>query len=169
MVEASRRTVATPERLARQRSTLAGLLPTAEDVVPIGPNFIATAATFVFLLVAPTLCLWLFEEIWKDDVADDPIAAYLLRVDLPRTALQAASGAGAFLLIATILQVWRHHRPLPAYRPVLFALLIAWVWVIPEAIARGGSVVSGAVIGSALAVAFAIQWGLTVHLVRVLD
>lgn len=169
MVPANRKMAASPEAVRRERLAIAGPPPSAWDIVTIGPNLMAAGVTFFFLMIAPTLCLMIFEDIWKDGVVDDPIAAYFLLIDLEWTILLAAAGAGLFLLAVAFLQVWRRWKPFPAYRPVLVALLIAWVWIIPEAVARGGSVVSGGVIGTALALAFAIQWGLSVYFDSVLD
>ncbi len=169
MVVTNRNRAASPEALAQEPRVDARLRRSAWDVLTMGANLMAAGFTFLFLMIAPTLCLMILEDIWKDDVALDPIAAYLLLIDLEWTVFQAAAGAGLFLLATAFLQVWRYHRPFPVYRPILVALLVAWVWIIPEAVARGGSIVSGGVIGTALALAFAIQWGLCVSLDRAFD
>ncbi len=169
MVQANRKMAVSGEALASEGRVVADLRRSAWDVTTIGASLMAAGFTFLFLMIAPTLCLMIFEDIWKDDAALDPITAYLLLIDLEQTVFLAAAGAGLFLLAVVLLQVWRHHRPFPAYRPILVALLIAWVWIIPEALARGGSIVSGGVIGTALALAFAIQWGLSVAFDRALD
>lgn len=139
------------------------------DVVPVVPNLVATAAGFVALMAAPSLCLMLFEAIWEDAILDDQVASNFLLVTLEESFAGAILGAGVFLLIGAALQVWRHHRPFPAYRPILVVLLLAWALIIPEALARGGSVVSGGIVGAAVALAFAIQWGLAIGLDHIID
>lgn len=157
--------------LASDRGTLPAVRPTvsAGDVVPIGPNLWATVATFAFLVAAPSICLRALEAIWEDAIGEDGVASLFVLANPEEILINAAAGALLLLLIGAILQVWQHQRPFPARWPLLLALPIAWGLIIPEALWRGGTVVSGSIVGAALALAFIIQWGIIVLLDELMD
>src|SRR5437660_1734202 len=69
------------------------------------------------------------------------------------------AGALLFLVIGIILQAWQARRPFAARRPALLAFPIAWALIVPETLLRGGSLLAGAVVATAVALAFAVQWG----------
>lgn len=139
------------------------------DIIPIGPNLLAALASFIALLCAPWVALNLLHAVRQQDVAMDRVASLFLLADLRDLLLNAAAGALAFLLIGVVLQVWQSHRPFPAWWPVLLAFAVAWGLLVPESLLQGGSVVSGAVVASALALAFAMHWVVLIVLCDAMD
>jgi hypothetical protein len=136
----------------------------ALDVVPIGPNLFATLASFVALLVAPRICLHILDGLWEDAIGEDHVAMLFVLANLEETLVIAAVGALLFLVIGIVLQVWWHHRPFALRAPIWLAFPIAWGMIMPESLLRGGSLVSGALIGSAVALVFAVHWEMLVFL-----
>jgi hypothetical protein len=141
----------------------------ASDVIPIGPNLFATLASFVALSVAPRICLHILDGLWEDAIGEDHVATLFVLANLEETLVIAAVGALFFLVIGIILQAWWHHRPFELRRPILLAFPIAWALIMPESLWRGGSLVSGALIGSAVALAFAVHWEMLVFLNESMD
>jgi hypothetical protein len=127
-------------------------------VVPIVPNLLATFAGFLALMIAPWICLQIHLAILEDAIEDDRVAALFVLASLEETAVIAVLGSLLFLVVGIILQAWQYHRPFPSRWPALLAFPIAMGLLMPEALLRGGSAVSGAVIGAALAVAFGVHW-----------
>ncbi len=137
---------------------------TVGDVFPLLPNLTAAIVGFVSLMLAPWVCLHILTGVWEDAIWDDQIAGRFVVADLEETLIIAVGGAFLFFVIGAIVQVWQHHRPFPSRWPVFLAFPIAWVLLVPEALLRGGSLLSGAVVGSAIAAAFGIQWATFVYL-----
>jgi hypothetical protein len=160
-----------PERPGRDRRLPPATRPTAAagDIVPIGPNLAAAIVGFVCLAAVPWICLHILVAIWEDAIGVDRVAGLFILADFEQTLIVAAVGALLFLVIGAILQVWQFRHPFPSRRPILLALPIAWGLLMPEALMRGGSLLSGAVVGAAVALAFGIQWAAVVYLREAMD
>jgi hypothetical protein len=142
---------------------------TAGDIVPLGPNLIAAFVGFVGLSAVPWVCLHVLVAIWEDAIGDDQVAGLFILADFERTLVIAVVGALLFLVIGAILQFWQYHHPFPSRRPAFLAFPIAWGLLMPEALMRGGSLLSGAVVGTAIALAFGVQWAAVVYLREAMD
>ena len=141
----------------------------AGDIFPLAPNLAAAIVGFVCLAAVPWVCLHVLAAIWEDAIGDDQVAGLFILADFEQTLVVAVVGALLFLVIGAILQFWQYHRPFPSRRPAFLAFPIAWGLLMPEALMRGGSLLSGAVVGTAIAVAFGIQWAAVVCLRETLD
>jgi hypothetical protein len=141
----------------------------AGDGFPLAPNFLSTIVGFVCLMAAPWVCLHIVEAAWEEAIGNDPIAALFIMPSLEEALVIAAVGTLLFLVIGAVLQVWQYHRPFPSRWPVFLAFPIAWGLFVPEALLRGGSLLTGALIGSAIAVAFSFQWATLVWLREAMD
>jgi hypothetical protein len=141
----------------------------AGDVIPLVPNVLSTIVGFVCLMGAPWICLHVLATLWQDAIGDDRVASLFLLASLEETLVIAVVGALLFLVIGAILQVWQYRRPFPSRWPVLLAFPILWGLLVPEALLRGGSLLSGFVVGSAIATTFGIQWATLVYLREALD
>jgi hypothetical protein len=141
----------------------------AGDVFPLVPNLIATIVGFVCLMAVPWICLHVLWALWEDAIGEDRIAGLFILADWEETLIIAVVGALLFLVIGAILQAWQYQRPFSSRWPALLAFPIAWGLLVPEALVRGGSLLSGAVVGSALALAFSIQWAALVYLREAMD
>jgi hypothetical protein len=141
----------------------------ARDIVPIGPNLIATVVGFAFLTAAPTVCLHALEALWEDAIGEDQVARLFVLATWEQTFAIASVGALLFLVIGIILQAWQFHRPFASRWPALLAFPLAWGVIVPETVLRGGSSASGTVVASAIALVFAVQWGSLVILRETMD
>ena len=63
-----------------------------------------------------------------------------------------------FLVIGIALQVWQYRRGFSSWRPLVLAFPIVGLLLVPEALARGGTVRGWAVLGMAIALAFWVHW-----------
>jgi hypothetical protein len=113
--------------------------------------------------------LRVLDALWEEAIGEDRVAGLFILANFEETLVIAVVGALLFLVIGAILQVWQYHRPFPSRWPVFLAFPIAWGLLVPEALLRGGSLLSGAVVGSAIALAFATQWASLVYLREALD
>jgi hypothetical protein len=141
----------------------------ATDIVPIGPNLIALTVGFACLTAAPTVCLHTLEVLWEDAIGDDQVASFFVMASWEQTLAFASAGAPLFLVIGLILQAWQHRRQFGSRWPALLAFPIAWGLIMPETVLRGGTLLSGAVVASAVALVFALQWGSLVLLRETMD
>ncbi len=141
----------------------------ARDIVPPGPNILATFVGLACLAAAPTICLHTLESLWEDAIGEDRVASYFILAPWEETLFMAVAGALLFLVIGLILQAWQHRRPFESRWPAILAFPIAWALIVPETLLRGGPLVSGAVVASAVALAFAVQWGSLVLLRETMD
>ena len=130
----------------------------ALDVVPVWPNLFATLTSFVALMTAPWICLHTLEGLWEDAIGEDAVATYFVLANLQETLVIATVGALFFLVIGLILQAWQFQWPFPSRWPIFLAFPIAIGLIVPESLLRGGSFISGVVVGSTVALAFAIHW-----------
>lgn len=144
---------AAPLRTSRVR-------PYALDIIPIGPNVFATISSFICLVFAPWICLYTLHAVWGGAIIEDHLAGYLIPTGLRETLTNAAIGAALFLVIGAILQTWDYIRPFPSRLPTFLAFPIVWALLVPEVLLAGGSVICGAVVGAAMATAFAVHWGM---------
>lgn len=156
---------ANPEAADRRGTSAASpptsrVRPYALDIVPIGPNLFAAISAFIVLLAAPWFCLSILEAVWEEAIGQDQVANHLILVGPEEAILNAAVGAALFVVIGAILQTWHYLRPFPSRLPIVLAFPIAWAFIMPEALLAGGSVLSGAVVGTAIALAFAVHWGM---------
>jgi hypothetical protein len=144
----------------------------ATDIVPIGPNLIALIMGFTCLMAAPTVCLHTLEAVWDDaivEIVQEPVGNYLVLASWDQFLLYSAAGAILFLVIGLILQALQHRRPFASRWPTLLAFPIAWGLIVPETVLRGGTLLSGAIVATAVALAFAVQWGSLVILRETMD
>jgi hypothetical protein len=141
----------------------------ATDIVPIGPNLIAMIVGFAFLTATPTLCLHTLGSLWEDAIGEDRVASYFVMASWEESFAIACVGAPLFLVIGIILQAWQARRPFASRLPALLAFPTAWGLIVPETMLRGGSPASGAVVASAIALVFAVQWGSLVILRETMD
>jgi hypothetical protein len=153
-----------PDQILMQRPGVA-----VGDVLPLGPNLIATIVGFFCLLATPWICLHVLATIWADAIGDDRVAGLFILATFEDSVNIAAIGALLFLVIGAILQAWQYHRPFSSRWPVYLALPITWGLFVPEALMRGGSLLSGVVVGSMLALSFGIQWATLVYLREAMD
>jgi hypothetical protein len=130
----------------------------AHHVIPIVPNLLATFAGFLAMLIAPWICVQIHLAILEDAIEEDHFAGLFVLATLEQASLIAALGSLLFLVIGIILQAWQYHRPFPSRWPVMLAFPISLGLLIPEALLRGGSVITGAVVGAVLAAAFGVYW-----------
>ena len=137
---------------------------TAAEVVPLGPNVFAVCVCFAFLMAAPWICLEIQAKFWEDTIDEDPIANRFLATSVEESLVIAVVGSLLFLVIGVILQAWQSHRPFPSRWPLIFACPIAWVLLVPDALLRGGSVLSGVIVGTVAALAFGVYWVTLVYL-----
>lgn len=156
---------ANPEAADRRGTSAASppssrVRPYALDIVPIGPNLFATISSFIGLMVAPWFCVRTLEAVWEDAIGQDQVANDLILAGPEETLIHAAVGAAFFLVIGAVLQTWHYVRPFPSRLPIVLGFPIAWALLCPEALLGGGSVPSGAVVGTAIALAFAVHWGM---------
>jgi hypothetical protein len=150
--------------LAERRAVSAG------DVLPLGPNFVATMVGFLCLMAAPSVCLQVLAALWEEEaIGENHVAALFVVADVEETLVIAAVGAVSFLVVGAILQAWQYQRPFRSRWPVFLAFPIAWGLLVPEAWMRGGSLLSGALVGTAIALAFSIQWATLVYLREAMD
>jgi hypothetical protein len=155
---------------ARDHDPFRGRRPaTAAEIVPIGPNLIALIVGFGCLMAAPTVCLHLLEAVWEDAIGEDQVASLFILASWEETFAIAAVGAPLFLVIGIILQAWQARRPFASRWPAIVAFPIAWGLIVPETLIRGGSSLSGAVVASAVALVFSMQWGSVVVLRETMD
>lgn len=141
----------------------------ATDIVPIGPNLIALIVGFTCLMAAPTVCLHTLESLWDYAIVEDPAGSFLALASWDQFLVHSLAGALLFLVIGLILQAWQHRRPFASRWPALLAFPIAWALIVPETVWRGGTLLSGAVIATAVALVFAVQWGSLVLLRETMD
>jgi hypothetical protein len=141
----------------------------ASEVVPIGANVFATFASFLVLLAAPWICLQILESLWDDAIGEDPVATLFVLANPEETLIIAAVGAAFFLVIGIILQAWWYHRPFSLQWPIILAFPIALGLIVPESLLRGGSLVTGTIVGVAVALAFTVHWRVLMHLSEALD
>ncbi len=139
------------------------------DVLPFVPNLLATFAGFLALMAAPFICLQIHQMILEDALEEDRFVGLFVDATLEQTAVIALVGSFLFLVIGIILQAWQHHRPFPSAWPVVLAFPIAVGLLMPETLLRGGTVLTGAVVGGAIAVAFGVHWVALVVLREELD
>jgi hypothetical protein len=141
----------------------------ARDVLPIAPNLFATFAGFVALMVAPFICLQIHQIILEDAIDEDRFAGLFIDATLEQAAVIAVVGSFLFLVIGIILQAWQYHRPFPSAWPVVLAFPIAVGLLMPETLLRGGTALTGAIVGLAIAAAFGVHWVALVILREELD
>jgi hypothetical protein len=141
----------------------------ASEIVPIGPNLFATFASFVALLAAPWISQQILLGLWDDAIGEDPVATLFVLANLEESFLIAAAGAAFFLVVGVILQAWWHQRPYSVRWPVVLAFPIALGLIVPESLMRGGSLISGVVVGLAVALVFVVHWRVLVHLSETMD
>jgi len=141
----------------------------ARDIVPIGPNLIALIVGFTCLMASPTVCLHTLESLWDYAIVEDPVGSFLVLASWDQFLVNSAAGALLFLVIGLILQAWQHRRPFASRWPAVLAFPIAWGLIVPETILRGGTLLSGAVVATAIALVFAVQWGSLVLLRETMD
>jgi hypothetical protein len=143
--------------------------PAALDVVPIGPNLLATLAGFVFLMAAPWVNFQVLSILSADWILEDELAASFVLMNLQDTFVTAVVGALLFLVVGAILQTWQYQRPFPSRWPVLLAFPIVFALILPEPLVKGGSLLPGAAIGFVIALAFGVHWGMLVLLRETMD
>ncbi len=141
----------------------------ATDIVPIGPNVISLVVGFALWTAAPTVCLHTLEAVWEDAIGEDQLAGLVVMASWQEALAIASVGAPSFLVIGLVLQAWRFRRPFASRWPAILAFPIAWGLIVPEAVLRGGTLLSGAVVASAVALVFAVQWGSLVLLRETMD
>lgn len=141
----------------------------ARDILPFLPNVLATFAGFLALMAAPWICLQIHEMILEDAIVEDRFAGLFVDATLEQTAIVAVVGASLFLVIGIILQAWQYHRPFPSRWPVVLAFPIAVGLIMSETLLRGGTALTGAVVGVAIAAAFGVYWVALVLLREELD
>jgi hypothetical protein len=127
-----------------------------EPGILFGPNLIATAVSFFFLLIAPTVVSYVLYELL--DPGEGQVGPFLLPMTLIEGVVVAFGGAVLLLVIGLILQFWQHLRPFSSWWPIILVLPIVWALVLPEVLVRGGSLLSWLIFGTALAGAFAVHW-----------
>jgi hypothetical protein len=143
--------------------------PAALDVVPIGPNLLATLAGFVFLMAAPWINFQVLSALSGEAIVADELAASFLLMSLHETFLTAVTGALLFLVIGAILQAWHYQRPYPWRRPMWLAFPIVFALLLPESLVKGSWVLPAAAISFVIALAFGVHWGMLILLRETMD
>lgn len=157
--------------LAPRPSRGPGMTAVTENgkVVSWPVNLIATVVGFFALLAAPWVCQSIVLAIEEDAIVDDPFASLFIMASFEDAGIVASIGSMAYLVIGVALQAWQYHRPFSSYRPIQLAFPAALFLIVPEALLRGGSVVSGVTAAVVLAVTFVIYWTIVVVLREELD
>ncbi len=145
------------------------LIAPARPFIPLVPNLVGTGAGFLVLLVAPWICSKILERILGDDVVQDKVSIMLIVMSLEENAFIALVGSLLFLAVGMILQVWDHRHPFHLRWAIWLAYPIAIGLVVAETLLRGGTTLSGAILGVAIASAFAVQWITVVALREEMD
>jgi uncharacterized membrane protein YjgN (DUF898 family) len=134
--------------------------PSVLDVVPIGPNLLATLAGFVYLMAAPWIYFQVLDLLAPDVITEDQLAASFVLMSLQETLVMAVVGALFVLVIGVILQGWQYQRPFASRRPIQLAFPIAFALILPDSLVNGGSVLIVAAVSVAVTLAFAVHWGM---------
>ena len=141
-----------PTCFSRSRHTDAG------DVLPFLPNLLATIASFGFMVVVPWLSVlaleWIKARYDLIDDLDSGVIDFLASISI----LELFGLALLFLVIGMALQFRQHLRPFASWWPVALAFPVIWILLLPEAWVRGDSVRYWLLVGSGIAVAFAVHW-----------
>jgi hypothetical protein len=143
--------------------------PAALDVVPIGPNLLATLAGFVFLMAAPWINFQVLSVLSGEAIVEDELAASFVLMNLQETLQAAAVGALLFLVVGAILQAWHYQRPYPWRRPMWFAFPVVFALLLPESLLKGGWVLPATAISFVIALAFGVHWGMLILLRETMD
>jgi hypothetical protein len=144
-------------------------VPSVLDVVPIGPNLLATLAGFVFLMAAPWINFQVLSILSGEAIVEDELAASFVLMSLQKTFQAAAVGALLFLVVGAILQAWHYQRPFPWRRPMWLAFPIVFALLLPESLLKGGWVLPAAAISFVIALAFGVHWGMLILLRETMD
>jgi hypothetical protein len=135
-------------------SEFKGALPALGEPVSIAANVVAAIVSFLVLIAAPTILLELMPI--PDDIA--VVFGQVLPMALLEMVFTAFGIAILFLVIGIALQVWQYRRGFSSWRPLVLAFPIVGLLLVPEALARGGTVRGWAVLGMAIALAFWVHW-----------
>jgi hypothetical protein len=141
-----------------ERPTIAPMRPIAAEGerISFGPNLVATLASFGFLLIAPLVSCPILYVLLDD--GDGQVPPFLPLMVMAAALVLAVGGSLLFLVIGLILQLWQRHRPFANWWPVVLAIPIAWAFLLPETLTRGGSVRFWLILGTAIAMAFWVHW-----------
>jgi hypothetical protein len=168
MTDASVERAAKDDRVVGTVRTTSGLkrsIPVLSQPVSIAANVIAAIASFLFLVVVPTMLLAFVP-------LPDDLVAILLEF-LPSTLqerIAAAFGlALLFFVIGIGFQVWQYGRKAASWWPFVLVFPVVAALLVPDAFARGGSIRDWAVFGVALALAFCVHWLAVLLAVELID
>jgi hypothetical protein len=135
------------------------------EPLSIAANVIAAIGSFIFLIAAPTI---LFEFVpLPDEYAT--VVFETLPLTLPDRTIAALGVALLFLVIGIGFQLWQCRKGLSSWWPLVLAFPIAGILLVPDAVARGGSVWGWAMLGVAMAMAFCVHWLFVLTTVELLD
>jgi hypothetical protein len=141
-----------------ERPMTAPMRPIAagEERISFGPNLIAMLASFVFLLIAPLVSFPILYGLLGNGYHQVP--PFLPLMVLAAAVVVAVGGSLLFLVVGLILQLWQRHQPFANWWPVVLAIPTAWALLLPQTLARGGSVRFWLILGTGIAVAFSVHW-----------
>jgi hypothetical protein len=126
----------------------------AGEGLPIAPNVAATVVSFFVLVVVPPVGWQVIFAIFETE----EVSGVLLPTGFLQIVASALGGSLLFLVIGLILQLWELHKPFASWRPVALAFPVAWVLLVPNALAGNGSVRFWFIVGAVIALAFSLHW-----------
>lgn len=124
--------------------------PALREPVSIAANLIAAFASFLLLLLAPTI---LVDFVPLPD-AFAAVFVPIVPMSLLERAISALGIALVFVVLGVGFQLWRYRRRLASWWPLVLAFPVVAVLLAPEALARGESIWVWTELGAAIALAF---------------
>ena len=140
-------------------------IPAFGERVSIAANIIATIGTFLFLVIAPAILLNFVP-------LPDEFATVLfdtVPLTFPDQLFSALGVALFFLVIGIGFQAWQCRKGLSSWWPLVAAFPVTAILLLPDALARGGSVWAWAMLGAAMALVFCVHWLLVLAAVELID
>jgi len=133
--------------------------------VSIAANVIAAIASFLILILAPTL-LWQFIPI-----PDDYVTALVrfVPITLEDRITSAFGLALLFFVVGIGLQAWQYRKRIASWWPLVLAFPVVAVLLVPDVLAGGGSIGEWAMFGSAIVLAFWVHWLAVLVAVELID
>jgi hypothetical protein len=137
-----------------EASRLKRPIPAVAEPVSIKANVLAAIGTFLFFAVAPTILLNFVP-------LPDEFAAVLVEV-LPMTMSErmvAAAGlALLFVVIGVAYQLWQRQTGHASWWPLVLAFPVTGILLVPDALARGGSLSGWIALWVAIALCLCLHW-----------
>ena len=112
----------------------------------------------MFIMVAPWLLSGGIDLVMGTDAFLDAGGPFGMFAVFIVTGAVAVGVALLCLVIAVIVQFWRHHRPFAAWWPVVLSFPVTWGLLLPEMLVRNGPASYWLLLGAAIAAVFSVHW-----------